>query len=102
MKKRKDKDLEHYMSLNYTFTVDQYEEDGELRFGLEIPELKGVWAHGATIDEAYTDLIPFLRQLRQEGYSYQKIADRMNSVGHTTRRGKSWSPMQVSNVLKQF
>jgi len=57
MKKTKDKDLEYYMSLNYPFTVELYEEDGQPRFGLQIPELQGVWADGKTVEEAYTDLI---------------------------------------------
>ena len=57
MKKTRDKDLEYYMSLNYPFTVELYEEDGQPRFGLQIPELQGVWADGKTVDEAYADLI---------------------------------------------
>lgn len=57
MKKGKNKNLEYYMSLNYILTVEQYEEDGELRFGLQIPELPGVWADGTTMEEAYLDLI---------------------------------------------
>ena len=57
MKKKKNKDLEYYMSLNYPFTVELYKENGELRFGLQIPELQGVWADGKTIQEAYANLI---------------------------------------------
>ena len=57
MKTKKDKDLAYYMSLNYPFTGDLYEENGELRFGLQIPELQGVWADGKTIEEAYVNLV---------------------------------------------
>jgi len=57
MKKKKNKDLEYYMSLNYPFTVELYKENGELRFGLQVPELQGVWADGKTIQEAYANLI---------------------------------------------
>jgi predicted HicB family RNase H-like nuclease len=57
MKKKKNKDLEYYMSLNYPFTVELYKENGELRFGLQVPELQGVWADGKTVEEAYADLI---------------------------------------------
>ena len=57
MKKKKNRDLEYYMSLNYPFTVELYKENGELRFGLQVPELQGVWADGKTVEEAYADLI---------------------------------------------
>ncbi len=57
MKKKKNKDLEYYMSLNYPATIELYEEDGKIRFGLQVPELSGVWAEGKTIEEAYADLI---------------------------------------------
>lgn len=57
MKMKKDKNLEHYMSLNYPFTGELYEENGELRFGLQVPELQGVWADGKTIEEAYNNLV---------------------------------------------
>jgi predicted HicB family RNase H-like nuclease len=57
MNKKKDKNLEYYMSLNYPATVELYEEYGEIRFGLQVPDLSGVWAEGKTIEEAYADLI---------------------------------------------
>ncbi len=57
MNKKKDKNLEYYMSLNYPATIELYEEYGEIRFGLQVPELSGVWAEGKTIEEAYADLI---------------------------------------------
>ena len=57
MKKKNYKILEYYMSLNYTFTVNLFEENGEIRFGLLIPELEGVWADGNTLEEAYINLI---------------------------------------------
>lgn len=55
--KNKNKKLDYYMSLNYPFTCDEYEDDGEHRFGLQIPELPGVWAEGKTIEEAYANLV---------------------------------------------
>ena len=51
------KNLKYYMSLNYPFTVEQYEDNGDLRFGLQVPELPGVWADGKTIEEAYASLV---------------------------------------------
>jgi DNA invertase Pin-like site-specific DNA recombinase len=48
---------------------------------------------------AYADLAPVLSDLRVKGMTLQGIADRLNSEGHTTRRGRPWSSMQVSRVL---
>ena len=44
-------------------------------------------------------LRPPFSLLRAEGISLRRIADRINADGHTTRRGKSWNPMQVRRVL---
>ncbi len=52
----KAKTLNYYMTLNYPVTLEKYEEDGEIRFGLLIPDLTGVWADGRTLDEAYKNL----------------------------------------------
>lgn len=40
-----------------------------------------------------------MRQMREEGESLQAIADNLNELGHTTRRGMAWNRMQVSRVL---
>jgi len=57
MRKVKNKDLKYYMSLKYPITMELFEENGEIRFGLQIPELEGVWADGGTPEEAYNELI---------------------------------------------
>ena len=49
--------------------------------------------------EAYADLLPIISTMRAKGQSLQKIADWLNTMGHTTRRDKSWSPTQVGRVL---
>jgi DNA invertase Pin-like site-specific DNA recombinase len=49
--------------------------------------------------DAYTDLAPFIRELRDEMLTLQAIADRLNAEGHTTRRGKPWNKVQVNRVL---
>lgn len=38
-------------------------------------------------------------ELRTEGLSLRQIADRLNAEGHTTRRGKPWTSVQVMRVL---
>ena len=52
-------------------------------------------------DEAYRDLAPMMRELRDTGKSLQTIADELNGEGYETRRGKPWNPMQVRRVLQR-
>lgn len=51
--------------------------------------------------QAYADLLPAMLEWRQAGLSQQAIADKLNEQGHTTRRGKPWSQVQVMRVLNQ-
>ena len=51
--------------------------------------------------EAYTDLQPIMKEMRDKGLSLQAIAEELNTQGHTTRRGMPWNPMQVSRVLER-
>jgi len=51
--------------------------------------------------EAYADLVPAMRELRDAGRSLAAIADRLNADGHTTRRGRPWNPVQVLRVLNR-
>jgi DNA invertase Pin-like site-specific DNA recombinase len=57
--------------------------------------------HKRQADEAYTDLIPTMLEWREEGWTQQEIADELNDQGHTTRRGKPWSQVQVARVLRR-
>ena len=50
-------------------------------------------------NDAYADIYPVVSELRDKGFSLRAIAAELNAMGHTTRRGKSWNPMQVSHVL---
>ncbi len=65
---------------------------------------KGVAASVATRQEqareAYTDILPFVKELREQGLSLRQIAARLDSEGHATRTGKAWNPVQVSALLK--
>ena len=58
-------------------------------------------SHRRQADEAYADLVESMLEWRSEGWSQQAIADELNSEGHTTRRGKPWSQVQVGRVLKR-
>jgi hypothetical protein len=42
-----------------------------------------------------------MQEWKQAGLSQQAIADKLNSQGHTTRRGKPWSQVQVMRVLER-
>ncbi len=68
--------------------------------------LRGAKAAGLAVaaraNEAYTDLVPMMRQMRASGLTQQAIADELNQEGHTTRRGKQWNQVQVKRVLDRF
>lgn len=50
---------------------------------------------------AFSDLLPMMMEMRSSGATLQEIADRLNSEGQTTRRGKEWSATQVKRVLER-
>lgn len=56
-------------------------------------------ANRASAQEAYTDLLDGLKQYKAQGLSFRAIADELNAQGHTTRRGKPWTHVQVARVL---
>ncbi len=51
--------------------------------------------------EAYADLLPIVGAMRAKGRSLQQIANWLNTMGHSTRRAKQWSPTQVARVLSK-
>jgi DNA invertase Pin-like site-specific DNA recombinase len=53
-------------------------------------------------DDAYTDLHPIMMALRDEGLSLRAIARHLNSEGYETRRGRSWTHIQVRAVLDRY
>jgi len=55
----------------------------------------------ANADSAYSDLLPIMLEWKQAGLTQQAIADELNKQGHTTRRGKEWSQVQVMRVLQR-
>ena len=50
--------------------------------------------------ETYSFLIPQIKEYRAGGFSYQKIAELLNELGHTTSTGKPWSSAAVWRVMK--
>jgi DNA invertase Pin-like site-specific DNA recombinase len=64
---------------------------------------KGAQAAGEaasrSANEAYSDLLPIVVRLRNDGITLQEIAATLNREGHTTRRGKPWNHVQVLRLL---
>ncbi len=53
----------------------------------------------AAARKACLDLVPVIQALRTPGASLATIAAKLNAEGHTTRRGKLWTPTAVKRVL---
>jgi DNA invertase Pin-like site-specific DNA recombinase len=51
--------------------------------------------------EAYADIAEYMQELRNEGCTLREIAKALTRDGHTTRRGREWSPTQVMRVLER-
>ena len=49
--------------------------------------------------EAYTDILPTMREWRKGGTTFYGIAAKLNESRRLTRYGKQWTPTQVRNVL---
>lgn len=56
-------------------------------------------AHVRRAREAYADLVPLMRQLREAGASMRNIAAHLNEMGHRNQRKHSWS---IANVRAVF
>jgi len=51
--------------------------------------------------QAYRDVSPMIGIFAKEGLALRKIAERLNALGHTTRRGRSWNHVQVARLLRR-
>lgn len=66
----------------------------------DVARAKGAAKNKEAATAAYALILPLCSKLRSEGQSYTAIADRLNALGHTTRRGCAWSQVQVMRVLQ--
>jgi Resolvase, N terminal domain len=64
-----------------------------------VGSVKAAEVRQADAREAYADLAPLVRTLREQGLSLRQISARLDEEGHTTRNGKPWNQVQVSRVL---
>ena len=53
-------------------------------------------------DAAYSDLEPLFRDFQSRNLTQRDIAAELNTLGHTTRRGKPWNQVQVGRVLQRL
>ena len=70
--------------------------------GLEKARAVAAKVKQAKAAEAYTDLLPSITALKRDGLSLRDIAAKLNTEGHTTRRGRPWNPVQVARVLARL
>jgi DNA invertase Pin-like site-specific DNA recombinase len=82
----------------------QVKARGEKRLGnpknLAEAQLKGAAKMKEAADAFAARLIPTIRDIQRHGApSLHSIADTLNTRGIPTARGKTWTAMQVSNVL---
>jgi len=78
------KNLDYYLNLNYPITITKDEDEGEVYFEAEIPDLPGCGSYGKTIEEALNNLeeakklwlevslergLPIPEPIREEKYS---------------------------------
>jgi DNA invertase Pin-like site-specific DNA recombinase len=69
--------------------------------GMAKASAEGVRMIVEAANAAYTDLYGLVMGLRGEGLTLRAIAERLNAMGHTTRRGKPWQATQVMLVLRR-
>lgn len=48
----------------------------------------------------YSDIIPLVKQLREQGVTLEEIACKLNELGHSTRKGRPWGHVQVLRLLR--
>ncbi|PNY79333.1 resolvase [Deinococcus koreensis] len=64
-------------------------------------QVKGAAVQREAAREAERKAAGYVRLLRDSGASLARIAARLNAEGHTTRRGKAFTAMQVSRILER-
>jgi len=63
----------------------------------------GYRSHGGTLieDENEQAALARMRELRQTGASYRRIADTLQTEGFRPKRGKHWYPMTIRQILSR-
>lgn len=63
---------------------------------------RAIAARRARATDGYSDLAPYMAELRSQGKTLQEIADALTEEGQATARNRAWSPTQVMRVLRRF
>lgn len=74
---------------------EQQRLDGMAKARKIAAEVKGEDARSA-----YMDIVPTIRQLRDDGHTLQMVADELNRAGELTREGCRWNPATVGRALR--
>lgn len=67
--------------------------------GLAKGRLKAAEVRARLADDAYRDLLPEIKAFSETGLSFRKIAAKLNTDGHRTRRGKPFCSMSIKRIL---
>jgi DNA invertase Pin-like site-specific DNA recombinase len=86
--------LAAYKARGGTLGTDNLTADGRAKGAKRAGEVVRALAQAE-----YADLLPTIKGLRAGLASLREIAARLNADGHTTRRGKPWTAVQVLRVL---
>jgi DNA invertase Pin-like site-specific DNA recombinase len=64
-------------------------------------QLKGAKVNKEQAKAAYSKVVHYARMLQKEKLTYEQIAERLNTEGHTTRTGGKFKAMTVWRMLKR-
>ena len=68
---------------------------GDVQFGYDV-------LNGKLIsNEKEQKIIKYIKRLRKDGYGYKRIANMLNNKGLKTKKGKSFSHMQVKRIIER-
>lgn len=58
-------------------------------------------ARRARTKEAYADLVPVVREMRERGLSVERVAEGLNFLGQRNQRGLAWQSSAVARFLRR-
>jgi DNA invertase Pin-like site-specific DNA recombinase len=62
---------------------------------------KGGAVTKALAREHYRTIFGYIKMMKKQGYSYRRIANRLNGDGYRTRQGKPFQPMTVYRIVQR-
>ena len=92
------------MNIPYPGNSPEIIEDKIIKpFEKELNTIKGVEKikQNALENKANIQAMDVICSARKEGMTFQQIADKLNQLQYTTRRGKQFNPIQVQRLFKR-